>query len=193
MPWAAASAKFFGPDQSIGGRAPNQARQLTCIGDNMRIGTKITAGAAAAGLIGGLAIGIAGSAGAAHGGALTSGTFDGRAEVASDATNNRIVGDPNGRGEAYVFSTGGGVVCYVLEVEKIAPATAAHIHEAEAGSNGPVVVALSAPTNGSSAGCIDTGDADLAADITLREPAEYYVNVHNAAYPGGAVRAQLGG
>ncbi|MFP5309423.1 MAG: CHRD domain-containing protein [Actinomycetes bacterium] len=137
-----------------------------------------------------LAIPTVSSAG--HGGALTDGTFSGRAEVANGATNNRIVGDPNGGGEAYVFSTGGGVVCYVLEVDKIAPATAAHIHEAAAGANGPVVVNLTPPTNGSSAGCVDTGDQDLAADITLREPENYYVNVHNAEYPGGAVRAQLG-
>ena len=128
----------------------------------------------------------------AHGGALTAGDFSGRAEVATDAKNNRIVGDPNGSGEAYVFSTGGGVVCYVLEVENIETATAAHIHEAAAGTNGPVVVTLSAPSNGESAGCIDTGDADLAADITLRESSAYYVNVHNTEYPGGAIRAQLG-
>jgi hypothetical protein len=112
--------------------------------------------------------------------------------AADGATNNRIVGDPNGSGEAYVFSTGGGVVCYVLEVEKIEPATAAHIHEAPAGRNGPVVVTIGAPTNGRSAGCVDTGDQDLAADITLREPENYYVNVHNAEFPGGALRGQLG-
>ena len=153
----------------------------------------ISATLAGVGVAAGLAFASSGFVGAAHGGALTEGSFNGRAEVASDATNNRIVGDPNGRGEAYVFSTGGGVVCYVLEVDKIAPASAAHIHEASAGSNGPVVVTLSAPTNGSSAGCIDTGDADLAADITLRESSNYYVNVHNADYPGGAIRAQLGG
>ena len=153
---------------------------------------KLATGITGVGIAAAATFATMGMVNAAHGGALTDGTFSGRAEVASDANNNRIVGDPNGRGEAYVFSTGGGVVCYVLEVDKIAPATAAHIHEASAGDNGPVVITLSAPTNGSSAGCIDTGDADLAADITLRESSEYYVNVHNADYPGGAVRAQLG-
>lgn len=158
----------------------------------MQTRTRIATAIAGAGLAAGIGIAAAGVAGAAHGGALTDGSFSGRAEVATDATNQRIVGDPDGRGEAYVFSTGGGVICYVLEVDKIAPATAAHIHAAPAGQNGPVVVALSPPTDGTSAGCIDTGDADLAADIALRESAEYYVNVHNAEYPGGAVRAQLG-
>ncbi len=139
-----------------------------------------------------LVLAASGPAGAAHGGALAEGSFSGRAEVATDTGNQRIVGDPNGRGEAYVFSTGGGVVCYVLEVDKIGPATAAHIHAGAAGENGPVVVTLSPPTDGTSAGCVDTGDADLAADIALRESSDYYVNVHNEAYPGGAVRAQLG-
>ena len=148
--------------------------------------------AATAALAATMAIGLGGIADAAHGGALTGGEFSGRAEVGPEG-NMRIVGDPNGRGEAYVFSTGDGIVCYVLEVDKIGPATAAHIHEAPAGENGPVVVALSPPTDGESAGCIDTGDPDLAADITLREPSEYYVNVHNDEYPAGAVRAQLGG
>lgn len=158
----------------------------------MKNRNKLATGIAGVGIAAAATFTTMGMVDAAHGGALTDGTFSGRAEVATDATNNRIVGDPNGSGEAYVFSTGDGVVCYVLEVDKIAPATAAHIHEAEAGSNGPVVVTLSAPTSGSSAGCVDTGDADLAADITLRESSEYYVNVHNAEYPSGAVRAQLG-
>jgi hypothetical protein len=158
----------------------------------MKNRNKLATGIAGVGIAAAATFATMGIVDAAHGGALTDGTFSGRAEVATGATNNRIVGDPNGRGEAYVFSTGGGEVCYVIEVDKIAPASAAHIHEASAGTNGPVVVTLSAPTNGSSAGCIDTGDADLAADITLRDSANYYVNVHNAEYPGGAVRAQLG-
>ena len=153
---------------------------------------KFATGIAGVGIAAAATFATMGIVDAAHGGALTDGQFSGRAEVAAGATNQRIVGDPNGRGEAYVFSTGGGVVCYVIEVDKIAPATAAHIHEAKAGTNGPVVVTLSAPTNGSSAGCIDTGDENLAADITLRESSNYYVNVHNAEFPGGAVRAQLG-
>ena len=79
----------------------------------MKTRTRIAAAIAAAGTTAAIALAAGGPAGAAHGGALTDGSFSGRAEVATDATNRGIVGDPNGRGEAYVFSTGDGVVCYV--------------------------------------------------------------------------------
>ncbi len=130
---------------------------------------------------------------AAHGGALAEADLDGRSEVSSSATDNRIVGDPNGRGEAYVFSPGGSELCYVVEVDKLdGDVTGAHIHAGAEGENGPVVVALSPPVEGASAGCVDVGDAQLAADIVLRRPADFYVNVHTSEYPGGAVRGQLG-
>ncbi len=157
----------------------------------MKTHTKIGTGIAAFGVAAAVVLASAGGAGAAHGGLVVQGDLSGRAEVANDATNRGIVGDPNGRGEAYVFSSNGTNVCYLIEVDKIAPATFAHIHEAAAGVNGDVVVTLSPPTNGTSAGCVDGLDPTLAAEILLN-PSDYYVNVHNAEYPGGAVRAQLG-
>ena len=65
------------------------------------------------------------------------------------------------------------------------PIFAAHIHVAAAGSPGPVVV----PLNPYAGGCT-TVDRELAIAI-LTNPAGYYVNVHNAPYPGGAARGQL--
>jgi hypothetical protein len=81
------------------------------------------------------------------------------------------------------------VLCYELRVSGIAPATAAHIHEAPVGVAGPVVLGLLPPTNGSSSGCVDVSRT-LAKDI-LKNPADYYVNVHNLEFPGGALRGQL--
>ncbi len=89
-------------------------------------------------------------------------SLNGRQEV-GDARG--VVGDKNGRGEAYVLGIDGDAttLCYGLTVDKIGTAVAAHIHQGAAGSNGPVVA----------------------------NPADYYVNVHTAQYPNGAIRGQL--
>jgi hypothetical protein len=140
----------------------------------------------------------AGVAVAGHTNSVLEANLDGRSEVAAGAKNNRNVGDPNGRGEAYVFGIDGDAttLCYVLTVDKIAPATGAHIHEGAAGKNGPIVANLAAPADGNAADCLTEGEAgkfptgETVAEI-LADPEDYYVNVHNAEYPGGAIRGQL--
>lgn len=100
-------------------------------------------------------------------------------------------GDPDGRGEAEIIvNPGKSQICWVLNVRDMEPATAAHIHVGLAGISGAVVVGLSPPTDGDSEGC-ETVDRGLA-DAIRKSPASYYVNVHNATYPGGAIRGQLG-
>jgi hypothetical protein len=99
-------------------------------------------------------------------------------------------GDPDGGGTAQVtLNPDKNEVCYDLTVVKIDEATAAHIHEGAAGKDGPVKVGLDTPKGGSAKGC-KTTDAAVVKDI-MANPANYYVNVHNAAYPKGAVRGQL--
>lgn len=99
-------------------------------------------------------------------------------------------GDPDGTGTArFMLNYGQGRVCFELTVENIAPATAAHIHVAPVTDPGPVVVGLVAPTDGDSAGCVDA-DRELIKAI-IQSPGNYYVNVHNAPFPAGAVRGQL--
>ncbi len=99
-------------------------------------------------------------------------------------------GDPDGSGTAFItLNQGLGLVCFELTVENIAEATAAHIHRAPAGAPGPVVVPLSPPIGGFSSGCVNA-DAELIKEIR-QTPSEFYVNVHNAEYPAGAVRGQL--
>jgi hypothetical protein len=99
-------------------------------------------------------------------------------------------GDPNGFGFAvFTFDPDQGQVCYFLAAFNIAPATAAHIHLAPPGVNGPVVVPLDPPTNGTSFGC--TAVAAPIVQNLIAHPSQYYVNVHNAQYPGGAIRGQL--
>jgi hypothetical protein len=102
-------------------------------------------------------------------------------------------GDPDGRGEAEIIvNPGKSQICWVLNVRDIEPATAAHIHIGLAGAApaNNVVLGLSAPTDGDSEGC-ETVSRTLA-DAIRKSPQSYYVNVHNAAYPSGALRGQLG-
>lgn len=96
-------------------------------------------------------------------------------------------GDGNGRGQ-FSWSVDGTQLCYLLSARGISTAAAAHIHRGRAGVAGPVKVELVAPKP-TSATCV-TISASLAND--LREhPHRYYVNVHNAPHPTGAIRAQL--
>ena len=99
-------------------------------------------------------------------------------------------GDPDGSGTAsVVVNPGQARICYELTVANIDAASAAHIHEAPVGANGPVRVSLAPPNDGDSSGCVDVS-RELALEI-LKRPADYYVNIHNAAFPSGAIRGQL--
>jgi hypothetical protein len=83
-----------------------------------------------------------------------------------------------------------GEVCFALTLFTIDPSEVilAHIHEAEAGVNGPVVVDFDFPSNGLT-NCV-SADPGVVADI-IADPAGYYYNVHTTDFPGGAVRGQL--
>ena len=66
--------------------------------------------------------------------------------------------------------------------------TAAHIHQAAAGKNGPVIVPFTKDGDKFSA----PAGAKLTPDqMKAYKAGELYVNVHSAANPGGEVRAQL--
>lgn len=100
-------------------------------------------------------------------------------------------GDADGTGSVEIrLNQGQKQVCFELTVSNIGTATAAHIHEAAAGKAGPVVVTLTAPANGSSKDCVSNVSEDLIKRIR-QNPENFYVNVHNAEFPNGAIRGQL--
>jgi len=99
-------------------------------------------------------------------------------------------GDPDGIGVATVtLDSGTGRVCVRWRMINVDPLTAAHIHQAPPGVAGPVVVSLPVPVGGASSGCTTASPALVQSIID--NPSGFYVNVHNPAYPGGALRGQL--
>lgn len=100
-------------------------------------------------------------------------------------------GDPDGTGTAAItIDPVTNEVCWDITTTNIADAVVSHIHVGAAGTNGGVVVNLDVDGfSGSSAGCVTDAAADL--DAIIANPAGFYVNVHTADFPAGAIRGQL--
>jgi hypothetical protein len=130
-----------------------------------------------------LLMAIGATATAVAGGRPFSGTMTGAAEAPGP-------GDPDGTGTfSLTINPGTGQVCYDYSVSGIANLTAAHIHRAPAGVPGPVVVPLP-PTSATGGSDCVVAERSILLDI-LRDPSAFYINVHNADFPAGALRAQL--
>ncbi len=140
-----------------------------------------------------VALALAGAASAArldaadHGGRPFSTELTGAAEVP-------VIGaPPPASGTATItVNPGQEEVCFELSVAGIDTPTGAHIHEGAAGTAGPVVVGLAPlpPTgDSSSSGCVSLDRQEIIE--ILRNPSNYYVNVHTTLFPGGAIRGQL--
>lgn len=142
-----------------------------------------------ASLLAALAVLVTGTVGAAAKGKSKAKTFTatltGKAEVPKS-------GDPDGRGSA-VIKFRGSKVCYDIKVRRIDGVTAAHIHTGKKGEAGPVLVALitSPSSKRRHTGCVTVENiSDVLAQVRT-SPRGFYVNVHNADYPDGALRGQL--
>jgi hypothetical protein len=107
--------------------------------------------------------------------------------VADLSGDNEVSGgDPDGSGFADIFIDDEALtITWTITVDGIdEPVNLAHIHDGPAGVDGPVIVDFDGQLTGS-----NLVDEDLAN--VLADPAGFYVNVHNDAFPGGAVRGQL--
>jgi hypothetical protein len=117
------------------------------------------------------------------------GSLSGTNELSENG--ERGAGDRDGRGSASAIIDGGRI-CYAITVKNIKDPVAAHIHRGGRTVNGPVVVEFKAPSAGdpgASSGCT-TISRELARRI-LRNPQNYYFNVHTQDFDGGAVRGQV--
>jgi hypothetical protein len=113
------------------------------------------------------------------------GTQAGQAKLTA---NLQPVPGASGSGSAtFTIRLGKTELCYTLTVSDLAEIpNAAHIHR---GSTGAIVVPLTAPTSGTSSGCMTVEKALLQEIVS--SPGAFYVNVHTSTYPGGKVRGDL--
>jgi hypothetical protein len=98
-------------------------------------------------------------------------------------------GEEDGSGLAVIhLNAAKGTVCWEFKnVKGVVKPNAAHIHKGPKGKAGPVVVPFGATYKAK--GCTKATKAIITAIET--HPGAYYVNIHNAEYPAGAIRGQL--
>ena len=102
-------------------------------------------------------------------------------------------GDEDGTGKAKLrLNRAERRVCYTIRVRDVDDVVAAHIHRGRRGVAGGIAVDLiGAPEPGRRfTGCTEDVAKRLIRQI-LRRPRRFYVNVHTADFPAGAVRGQL--
>jgi LPXTG-motif cell wall-anchored protein len=127
-----------------------------------------------------------------------SATLAKKAAAATTALHTSLVGevevppgDPQASGTADL-KVSDGQVCWDVRWSGISP-TASHIHKGAKGVAGPIVVPFfksDQPLSGQrKQGCTEVS-ADLTKAIA-QNPGNYYVNVHDAEFPKGAIRGQL--
>ena len=117
-------------------------------------------------------------------------------------TNEVPATDLDARGRAKVdLDVVDGEVCFSIRFDDTGTPNRGHIHVGEAGVNGGIVVPLfelatlpadernDALEQGRLEGCVP-GDPTVLAAIA-NDPDGYYVNLHNARFPGGNARGQL--
>lgn len=100
--------------------------------------------------------------------------------------------DPDGIGFAVItFDQGAGTITFNVYAQNIATPTASHIHRGAAGVTGPVIIPFNvAFDEGISKGTLTGIAASFMTEIVANPPG-YYFNIHNAGFPGGAIRGQL--
>ena len=100
--------------------------------------------------------------------------------------------DADGSGSASItLDPETGEACWELTAEATGPIVQSHIHVGAAGASGDVAVPLDVDGfDGTSEGCVSDQEAATLQAI-IDDPAGYYVNLHTAEFPGGAIRGQL--
>ena len=113
--------------------------------------------------------------------------------------------DPDGRGKATVWiDLEDNEVCFEFSFDDAGTPNRGHIHRGPPGVNGPIEVTFfelvgmpDDPRNDQLerrsrlSGCAEDVPTALLNEIKAN-PSAFYVNLHNARFPGGMIRGQLG-
>lgn len=97
--------------------------------------------------------------------------------------------DTNASGTSYISYNSGSTELSINVVTSGVTATAAHMHQAFAGNNGPVIAGLTQDADDLS---LWSSKAELSADeFAAFKSGATYINVHSEAAPSGEIRAQV--
>jgi hypothetical protein len=117
--------------------------------------------------------------------------MDGQQEV--PVMDGPAAGDPDGQGISMIRASGHRIT-YTMAWSRIGQPEMGHIHAGAAGVNGPIVVPLFSGVVPEHIFAIhgQVNGVDKHLVTTIRHaPREYYVNLHTAGFPGGAIRGKL--
>ena len=118
------------------------------------------------------------------------------AEVKLTGAEEPLGGDPDGSAKAHLrLDPRRGTVCFAIEVHKLDPVVAVHIHAGAAGSSNEdlVLVDLDFP-NQDLQGCVKAGRhliESIFDNLDSKDPAQFYLHIHTSEFSRGAVRGQI--
>jgi hypothetical protein len=111
--------------------------------------------------------------------AEASGAQEVPANASTASARGFVVYNPGNRGLSGSFTLNG------------VAATAAHLHNADVGVNGPVVIGLAETATGSGVWVVPANTVLTAAQAAALLSGQLYFNAHSAAVPSGEVRGQI--
>jgi hypothetical protein len=111
--------------------------------------------------------------------------------------------DRDARGSAEIRVRGTSEICFRITFDRTGTPNRGHIHVGPSGANGAIVVPLFELVGLPADERNDVLERGWIADCVAADPAVveaieagpggYYVNIHNARFPAGSARGQLGG
>jgi hypothetical protein len=110
-------------------------------------------------------------------------------EGAGDSSTDAL--DPVHQGDA-VLSLEKNAIRFSIVAPGLETVTAAHIHHGSSGTYGPMLWEINTRYKGDSIRGTASDIPPGVITLIARDPAEYYVKLHTTAFPGGAIRGQLG-